>query len=301
MAADAAIAASVFASLSVADGATLRRDGNHRYRNRRANPSDYYYHGAPSAGNYVWRGTHPAMQHRDRRQRSGAAASYEENDFSPNLDARYGDIVDEEAEFYSKSFYERNGLRSPPLVSRRPQGRMARELDGEAGDDGRDVSTSVAVDTSVVGDVDLGVNENAVDAADELQDPDTSDEIDDSGGANIANGDLDEDELQLIIDAAKDGVDYPTLLRKDLLHSNYDRHAYPWNYAWFNETIKTGVPVEFSINFHKVFEVDIISPVLDMIVWMRVEWVDPRLTWRPEEYGNLTKSWFWIGEGGAVS
>ena len=32
---------------------------------------------------------------------------------------------------------------------------------------------------------------------------------------------------------------------------------------------------------------------------MRIEWVDPRLTWNPLEYGNLTKTWMWIGDGGS--
>ena len=32
---------------------------------------------------------------------------------------------------------------------------------------------------------------------------------------------------------------------------------------------------------------------------MRIEWVDPRLTWNPEEYDNLTNAWFWIGDGGS--
>ena len=44
---------------------------------------------------------------------------------------------------------------------------------------------------------------------------------------------------------------------------------------------------------------DVIHPVLDLVAWMRIEWVDPRLTWNPEEYGNLTTAWFWIGEGGS--
>jgi len=45
--------------------------------------------------------------------------------------------------------------------------------------------------------------------------------------------------------------------------------------------------------------VDVIHPVLDLVVWMRIEWVDPRLTWDPLEYGNLTKIWMWIGDGGS--
>lgn len=40
-------------------------------------------------------------------------------------------------------------------------------------------------------------------------------------------------------------------------------------------------------------------PFPDIIAWMRIEWVDPRLTWNPAEYGNLTKTWMWIGDGGS--
>ena len=44
---------------------------------------------------------------------------------------------------------------------------------------------------------------------------------------------------------------------------------------------------------------DIVNSVMDLVVWLRLAWVDPRLTWKPEEYGNLTMTWFWIGDGGA--
>ena len=73
------------------------------------------------------------------------------------------------------------------------------------------------------------------------------------------------------------------------------------DYAWYNQSIvnKTGIPVEFSINFHRVYSVDVIHPVLDLVAWMRIEWVDPRLTGNPEEYDNLTTAWFWIGDGGS--
>ena len=54
------------------------------------------------------------------------------------------------------------------------------------------------------------------------------------------------------------------------------------------------------MNFHKVYSVDIVNSVIDLIVWLRIQWVDPRLTWKPEEYGGLNnKTWFWIGDGGA--
>mmetsp|Transcript_11402 Transcript_11402/g.25034 ORF Transcript_11402/g.25034 Transcript_11402/m.25034 type:complete len:91 (+) Transcript_11402:659-931(+) len=45
-----------------------------------------------------------------------------------------------------------------------------------------------------------------------------------------------------------------------------------------------------NINFHKVFSVDIVDSVLDLVVWFRLVWVDPRLTWKPEEHGGLNKT-----------
>jgi hypothetical protein len=53
------------------------------------------------------------------------------------------------------------------------------------------------------------------------------------------------------------------------------------------------------INFHRVYTVDVIDPVLDLIVWFELTWIDPRLTWIPSEYSNHTKVWFWISSGGA--
>jgi hypothetical protein len=37
--------------------------------------------------------------------------------------------------------------------------------------------------------------------------------------------------------------------------------------------------------------------VADLIVWFRQRWVDPRLSWNPEDYGGIDKTWFWIGDG----
>jgi hypothetical protein len=108
-------------------------------------------------------------------------------------------------------------------------------------------------------------------------------------------------DLYRIVQDAKDGLDAASRLRRDLLSENYDKHAYPWEYAWYDQPPgkKTGIPVEFSINFHRVLSVSVQPPVLDLIVWLRIRWVDPRLTWIPEEYGNFTKTWMWIGDGGA--
>ncbi|KAL7542633.1 hypothetical protein ACHAXR_012269 [Thalassiosira sp. AJA248-18] len=114
-------------------------------------------------------------------------------------------------------------------------------------------------------------------------------------------------ELDSIIQDAKHGEDANARLRYDLIwrHSNfdkyfYDKHSYPWEYIWYNQTGKrTGLPIEVNINFHQVSSVDIVNSVMDLVVWFRMVWVDPRLTWNPEDYGNLNKTWFWLGGGGA--
>ena len=123
---------------------------------------------------------------------------------------------------------------------------------------------------------------------------------------NNENGEM--TELEKIILNAKRGEDSNARLRHDLLwgHENferyfYDKHSYPWEYAWYNQSVgnRTGVPIETNINFHRVFSVDIVNSVMDLVVWFRMVWVDPRLTWDPAEYGGLNKTWFWLGDGGA--
>lgn len=91
-----------------------------------------------------------------------------------------------------------------------------------------------------------------------------------------------------------------TRLRADLL-SGYDRGTFPWEEVWSTASTpnnRTGVPIEIGINFHRVHNVDVIEGTVDLIVWFRLRWNDPRLVWNPAEYGNLTATWFWIGDGG---
>ena len=109
-------------------------------------------------------------------------------------------------------------------------------------------------------------------------------------------------ELDAIVEQAKLGEDANARLRNDLVWgAYYDRNSYPWEYAWYGEAEgnRTGVPVEMLVNFHRVYTVDVVNPVLDLIVWFELTWVDPRLTWEPDEYGNQTKTWFWIDSGSA--
>ena len=177
-----------------------------------------------------------------RRQHPEAMWSSTRDGSSPNLDMYVNNDN-------SASYYERNSMNPPPLISRAKRRQLQSNNIGE----GTDNKSSMS-------------------------------------------------DLDLIVEETKLGNDALTRLRRDLLwDSYYDKHAYPFDYAWYGqkEGSRTGVPIELDINFHRVFSVDTINPVLDLVVWFRLEWADPRLTWNPQEYGNMTKVWFWIADGGA--
>ena len=119
-------------------------------------------------------------------------------------------------------FFERNGLPVPPLANRRERLRLLQE-DAD-GQEGADENTS-----------------------------DTDIEKADAASTPLMNVD------------ESSGLDASTLLRRELLRpETYDRHAYPWSYAWAGrpEGQRTGLPVEVGVNFHRVFSVDVINPVL---------------------------------------
>ena len=108
-------------------------------------------------------------------------------------------------------------------------------------------------------------------------------------------------------DGTQSFVDHNARLRHDLLRGHdeafdfqfYDKHSYPWDYVWHNATSggSGGVPVEANINFHSVASVDVVKSVMDLVVWVRLVWVDPRLRWDPADYGGLDRTWFWVGDG----
>jgi len=88
-------------------------------------------------------------------------------------------------------------------------------------------------------------------------------------------------------------------LRSDLLH-NYETESYPWNYAWYasrtnTSDIRRGLPVGVNINFHKVLDVNIKDTTMDLLVWFRLEWNDPRLEWNPDDYDGLDRAFFTLG------
>jgi hypothetical protein len=74
--------------------------------------------------------------------------------------------------------------------------------------------------------------------------------------------------LQYNANLKTDNLADPTgRIRRDVL-LNYDRGAYPWDFAWENSPTDKleGVPVELNINFHKVYQVDITDSVIDLVV-----------------------------------
>lgn len=114
------------------------------------------------------------------------------------------------------------------------------------------------------------------------------------GGVLPSCSDLTLDEkrqLQLTFDSS--GV---TALRNNLL-TNYDKYSYPFDRYWEISGNKSGLPVELTINFHRVFAVAVTESNVDLIVWVRQRWIDPRLVWDPIAYNNLTSIHFWVSEG----
>ena len=96
-------------------------------------------------------------------------------------------------------------------------------------------------------------------------------------------------------------------LRNQLL-ADYDRQSFPFASYWQQQqqqnasnasgaNIPTGVPIQLGLNFHRVLSVDPTSSVVDMIVWVRQQWVDPRLVWDPAAHNGITALHAWIQDG----
>lgn len=156
----------------------------------------------------IEQGASSSSQRGHRRQRNASpprrqhpAAMWSPRDgSSPNLDM----YVDQNA----ASYYERNGMNPPRLISRSARRQLQTNNNGE------------------------GTDNNSM------------------------------SDLDLIVEEAKLGNDALTRLRRDLLGNDYyDKHVYPFDYAWYgqNEGSRTGIPIELDINFHRVFSVDTIN------------------------------------------
>lgn len=73
----------------------------------------------------------------------------------------------------------------------------------------------------------------------------------------------------------------------------YDKRSYPFAEHWRRSSNRTGVPIGTSLNFHRVYAVDVTKSTVDLIVWVRQEWYDPRLTWS----GAAATLHAWVDEG----
>lgn len=94
-------------------------------------------------------------------------------------------------------------------------------------------------------------------------------------------------------------LDSTQAIRRDLLRV-YDPVSYPWIYHWKNSrtepsSMRKGIPVGVGINFHKVLDVNVKDSTLDLLVWFRLTWNDPRLMWNPDDYEGLNRTTFRVG------
>mmetsp|Transcript_54036 Transcript_54036/g.126832 ORF Transcript_54036/g.126832 Transcript_54036/m.126832 type:complete len:689 (-) Transcript_54036:31-2097(-) len=81
-----------------------------------------------------------------------------------------------------------------------------------------------------------------------------------------------------------------TRLRVDLLQ-NYDKVVPPESDRLENYS-GAGTDVEMQINFFKVQGVDASTGQMRLKVWVRMGWIDQRLSWDPAEYGNISQVHF---------
>ncbi len=84
--------------------------------------------------------------------------------------------------------------------------------------------------------------------------------------------------------------------------TNYDVNTYPFGQMWQAKQQtpgnRTGLDVEVSVNFFKIFDVNQKSGKADLAVWLRQRWFDPRLVWDPENWEGTDTLYVWMGKGG---
>ena len=92
-------------------------------------------------------------------------------------------------------------------------------------------------------------------------------------------------------------TNYSTALRAHLL-SSYDKVVPPESNRPSVNYSNAGTDVRMQINFFKVEGVDTANAKMRLKVWLRLTWQDQRLSWDPQQWGGITKTFF---QGKSVS
>lgn len=149
---------------------------------------------------------HPAANRNRLRSNINYYTDDGRNGYSPNLDAIYDEARNDGSRdinndnFYSKSFYERHNMNTPPLISRAERYKQYKQQQRTIKQQSRRV----------------------------LQTQDNGSNILTIPDSPIINSETNE-ELDEIIETSKLGLDASSLLRNDLIFNGYyDRHSYPW-------------------------------------------------------------------------
>ena len=80
------------------------------------------------------------------------------------------------------------------------------------------------------------------------------------------------------------------ILKRALLDDNITEILHENLFANYNKKLKPPgiIQVVFALNIEKIVEFLAKEEVLVMNTWINHEWLDSRLTWNPEVYGNIT-------------
>jgi hypothetical protein len=82
-------------------------------------------------------------------------------------------------------------------------------------------------------------------------------------------------------------------LRQDILsRPGFSRVMPPTSGREAVDYSAAGTDVFMQVRFFKVQSIAIAEGTMNLKVWMRMQWVDKRLAWDPEEYENVTFTYF---------
>ena len=81
-------------------------------------------------------------------------------------------------------------------------------------------------------------------------------------------------------------------LRRALM-DDYDRYQLP---PVVDENPERGVKVSLQLALNQLTSIDVSQQTIDLYAWWRHNWIDPRLAWRPEDWGGVAELTF-VGRG----